>query len=153
MTTYDSNFFESNMPCVAPSMTGVLYVTEGTVELPATAADGDIARICYLPADCVPVDLVVHTEELDSNTTDTLTFSVGLLNSDGDAVISGTTLLAGGTADAVQTLRGAGAGFNGITRDKTNDRILAVEITADPATGAAGKMRVVLTFRVSQWGS
>lgn len=152
MPTFTSNFFAANKPAIAPHSAGELYVAEGTVSFPATLADGDIAKVCYLPANCMPVDLMVHTEELDSNATDTLTFSVGLLNADEDAVISGSELITGGTAEAVQTVRGAGAGFNGITRDEFNDRILAVEITADPATGAAGKMRVVMSFRAAEWG-
>lgn len=153
MAVYNSNFMQTGMPGIAPHSAGELHIAEGTVSFPATLANNDIAKVCYLPANCIPVDLVVHTEELDSNAVDTMTFSVGLLNPAGDDIVADTEMLTGGTAEAVQTIRGAGVGFNKIERDVINDRVVAVKITADAATAAAGGMRVCLTFRASEWGN
>jgi hypothetical protein len=154
MATFTSNFFAAGKPAIAPQSAGELYISEGTVSFPATLAADDIAKVCYLPANCIPVDVTVHTEELDSHGTDTLTYSIGLLNDDEDGLVVGSIMLSGATAEVGKTLRGSNVNeaFTTITRDLTTDRVVAVEITDDPATGAAGKMRVIITYRASEWG-
>ena len=154
MATFDSNFFAANRPITSPHSAGELHIAEGTISFPATLADGDIGRACYLPANCMPVDLIVHTDELDEHATDTLTFDVGLLNDDGDGLVAGSKFLSGSVADAGSTLRATNlsGAFTSIERDETEDRVIAVEITEDPATGKAGDMRVCLIYRAAEWG-
>lgn len=151
MVIFNANNFGDFI--VPPHSAGELYVSDDGAALPDNLATNDIIKIGHLPADCMPVDLIIHTEELDSHGTDTLRFSVGLLNDAGDDIVSGSELLAGAKAEVLKTIRGDGAGFLGITRDKEKDRVIAVKVTADPATGAAGKLRVIMTYRASNGGA
>lgn len=144
-----ANFGEA----VPPQSAGEVYIADGVVTLPDTLAADDIIKFGHLPADCLPVDLVVHTEELDSNATDTLRITIGLLNDAGDDIVSGSELLVGAQAEAVKTIRAnGGTGFLGITRDKTKDRILAAKVTTAAATAASGKLRAIMTYRASNQG-
>lgn len=152
MTIYKSNNFDN--PVIPPHSAGEVYVSDDTVDLPATISADDIAKVGHLPLDCMPVDLLIFTEKLDSDGTDTLAFSVGLLNDDGDDLVTDSELLKAAAAGEAKTIRGdEAAGFLGIDREEFKDRVLAVKFTTGPATGAAGAMRVVLSYRATNYGA
>jgi len=151
MPTFESNNFEKSI--LSPHSAGEVYVCDDKVVLPDTIVTDDIVKMGHLPADCIPIDLIIRTEELDSNATDTLRFTVGLLNDAGDDLVSGSELLVGAQAEAVKTIRGDGAGFLSITRDKVNDRILAIKVTATAATAVSGTIRAAMIYRASDYGA
>jgi len=150
MPVFTSVNFEKSI--LSPQSAGEVYVTDDRAELPITLALGDIIKVGYLPADCTPVDLTVHVTELDTHATDLLRYSVGLLDEAGTDLIAGTEFLVGGKAEAIKTVRGDGVGFLTTPRDKVNDRAIAVKITAAGATKAAGTMRVIMSYRASEYG-
>jgi len=151
MPVFTSINFEKSILC--PQSAGEVYVTDDRAELPITLALGDIVKMGYLPADCTPTDLTIHTDELDAHAVDLLRFTVGLLDEAGTGIIAGTEFLIGGQAEAVRTIRGNGAGFLTTPLDKVNDRVLAIKITAAGATKAAGVIRTILSYRASEYGN
>jgi len=152
MTIYKSNNFDN--PAIPPHSAGEVYVSDDTVDLPDDIEADDIAKVGHLPLDCMPLDLLIFTEELDEHGTDTLRFTVGLLNDAGDDLVSGSELLVDAQAEAVKTIRGDAAdGFLGIDREEFEDRVLAVKFTAVAATGAAGAMRAILSYRATNYGA
>ena len=152
MADYTSNQF-GNIIIPAHSA-GELYTLDDVVEFDTSVEADDIAVVGYLPAGCVPVDIVAIADELDAHETDTLTFSVGMLNTAGDDLVSASTFITGATADAtVNVARGNAVGMMGIAPDEDDDRIVAVKITAAAATAAAGGMRIIMTYRASNYGA
>ena len=102
----------------------------------------------------MPIEVTLVSDELDSNATDTLTLSVGLLNDDGDDLVTASTFITGATADAtVNVTRGNAVGMMGIAPDDDDDRIVAIKCTAAAATKAAGGARVIMTYRASNYGA
>ena len=150
MAIFESDNFGKSI--LSPQSAGEVYVSDDRVTLPDTLTVGDLVKIGYLPADCMPVDLIVRTQELDENATDLLRFTIGLLNAAGDDLVASSDLITGAQAEAVKTIRGDGVGFLAITRDKVNDRILAIKVTAAAETAAAGIIRAILSFRSSDYG-
>lgn len=139
---------------IPPHSAGEVYVVDDTVELPDTLGVGDIAKIGKLPAGCVPLDVLAVADELDSNATDTLRFSVGLMNSGETDLETAKTFITGAEADTAPTVtRASGAGMLALTPDDDDDQVLAVKITAAGATKAAGGIRVMMTYRASNYGA
>lgn len=152
MADYESNKFGDLI--IPPHSAGEVYVSDDVVEFDDAVEANDIAAVGHLPAGCVPIDVLVVADELDSHETDTLTYSVGLLNDDCDDLAAGSVLLSGSTADAtVNIARGNAVGMMGIAPDDEKDRTLGVKITAAAATAVAGGMRVVMTYRASNYGA
>jgi len=152
MPTFESNNFEKSI--LSPHSAGEVMVCDDVVELPITLAANDIAKVGYLPAGCVPIDVIVVADELDAHATDTLVMEVGLLNADEDDIITAASLVAAAQADTAPTVtRAAAVGMVGIAPDHTADRILAIKITTAAATKAAGGVRVIMTYRASDYGA
>lgn len=150
--TYESNNYgDVNIP---PHSAGEVYVSDDVVELPATLALNQLAAVGILPAGCVPVDVKLIADKLDTNATDTLTLAVGLLNTAQNDLVAASTFITGATADAtVNVTTGNAIGMMGIAPDNENDRILALKCTAAAATKAAGGVRVIMTYRASNYGA
>lgn len=152
MATFTSDRLEVSKPVVAPQSAGEVYVNQGMKVIPATHDAADIVKLCNLPADCMPVDFKLALEELDSNGTDTLTFSVGILNAAGDDLVSGTEFIVGAVSDAdALHVPNSPNWLLGIDVS-SSDRIVAMKITAAAATAAEGKAVGTLSYRASEWG-
>ena len=150
--TFESNNY-GNLS-IPPHSAGELYVSDDIVELPNTLALNQLAAVGILPAGCVPVDVTLVADELDTNATDTLTLAVGLLNSAQDDLVAASTFITGATADStVNVAVGNAIGMMGIAPDDENDRIIALKCTAAGATKAAGGVRVIMTYRASNYGA
>jgi len=152
MATFTSTQFGNLV--MAPHSAGVVYISDDTVELPITLAADDIAKVGYLPAGCVPIDVIVVADEIDAHGTDTLVMEIGLLNDDEDDIITAASFIAAAQADTAPTVtRAAAVGMIGIAPDETNDRVVAIKITTAAATKAAGGVRVIMTYRASNYGA
>lgn len=152
MAEFESNNFGDLN--IHPHSAGEVYVSDDVVELPVTLAANDIAKVGYLPAGCVPIDVMIIADELDTHATDTLRMSVGLLNDTGDGLVAASTFITGAEADVAPTVtRGNAIGMMGIAPDDENDRVLAIKVTAAGATKAAGGVRVIMTYRASNYGA
>ncbi len=147
MATIDSNMSVDNAPVVTPNRAGEVIAQRGYVSLTAAQVVVDnIIKLVKLPAGCVPVDLVVDFDELDSNASPTTTATFGILNADGDALatsagsLTTTQLGAGGLSAATTTA------FKRLSAT-TSDRYIAVILGGTVATAAAGVLGATLSYR------
>jgi len=152
MATFTSAQFGNLI--MAPHSAGVVYVSDDIVTVTTALTADDILKVGYLPAGCVPIDVIVIADEIDSHGTDTLAMEVGLLNDDEDDIITAASFVAAAQADTAPTVtRAAAIGMVGIAPDEDDDRILAVKITTEAATAVAGDVRVIMTYRASNYGA
>jgi hypothetical protein len=147
MATIESNMSKSNAPVVTPNRAGEVIAQRGFKALKSTeVVVGNIVKLAKLPAGCVPVDLKIDFDEIDSNASPTTTAAFGILNADGDALE-----VTAGTLTAEQL--GAGGMQGAIKADlvraaaTTEDRYIAVILGGTVATAAAGTIGATLTYR------
>lgn len=118
-------------------------------------ANGDLIQFCRLPAGHVPVDFILYADDLDSNGAPTITISVGVLNAAGtdlstDAADGGALWLVNSNiAQASGMARPTTNAFLKVAADHANDRTVAAKITAGPATGQAGSLKLVMLYRAA----
>lgn len=131
-----------------------------TVRFPLALATGDLAlntigQFGWLPAGCVPVEVRVIADDLDSSTA-ALVVQVGIWDGSGanlstDAADGGGAW--GDTGSAVNT-----AFDKALTRTLNNmskvtksdsDRRLGAKVTTAPTTAVAGNMTLELTYRAA----
>lgn len=152
MATFTSTFF--GQAVMAPHSAGELMVVEAVVTVTDELAADDLIKFGYLPAGCVPVDMIAAADELDTNATDTLRLSFGLLNSDGEDLVAASLMITAMNADAAVNVVRAGdvvtdvAMLDPVTPVEY-DRIVAAKVTAAAATPAAGDLRVKMFYRAS----
>ena len=137
--------------------------------LAAALVVNDVIHMGDLPEDCVPVDAVLDTDDLDTNVTPLITLSLGVLvaaltsidtgaTSGGAAWISASTVAqAGGmvrpTTNALWRTTVRKSTPSGSTPATDQLRSIGVHVAAAPATGTTtGKVRVHLSYRAAQYG-
>jgi hypothetical protein len=148
MTTFTSKCAagQKPVPSLISGLPGVLLYEFLTT---ASLAAGDIIDLGPLPANVAPLDVMLVTDDLDTNGTPTITLSVGLLN-------AGKTDLNGGTNETWITASTVGQA-GGIARAttaavyllgaSTSERRLGIKVVAAAATGtgAGEKIAVLVT--------
>ena len=150
MATFESKNFGENM--FDPHSAGEVMVMDETVELPATLALADIAKIGHLPAGCVPLDMIVHMGALETGTA-ALVVTAGILDDDETGLVAaGTFAVATAVENTAVVARGTGTGMAGIA-PSANERVLALKVTTAAATAAAGNIRVIMTYRTANYGA
>lgn len=155
MATFTSDLITNlaRRPLVLPQSVGEVVCQSAVVSVPVTHAANDIIKLNVLPANCVIVDFKLLLEELDSNATDTLTYDAGILNSDGDGLVTNTKLIFAGVSDSdlLQSINVAEGMLNIGVDDEA--RTIAAKITNVAATKAAGTATGILTYRLAAYGA
>ena len=134
------------IPMPIPSGPGLVAV-RSTYTLTADLAANDIIEMGLLPANCVPVDLILDNDDLDSGTTATV--SVGLLASNkGD--LTGALWLTDSMAlrSAATGTRADALGLHSMSRVAATgtDRSYGLKITAD-TNATSGTVGLTLIYR------
>jgi hypothetical protein len=134
-------------PPVVSAGAGVVVAQQGIVAVPITHAANDIVQLNILPKGCVVVDFKLASAELDTHGTDTLAYTVGVLNSTADGVVTNTNLITAGKME-VAKVQGINSilGLKNIGVD-TVDRVIALKIDTVAATKAAGDLIGILEYR------
>jgi len=160
MATYSSDLItnKKQIPAVNAVQARQVYCVPFQVTLSSALALNDLIKLAELPNDCVPVDFVAFLSDLDTNGTPALVWDAGILNSDGDDLVSNSKIVSGSTvgqAAGVQRMNASDCVFNYATwiadsecdgRYKNN--IVAMKVTTAPATGAAsGTIKGLLFYR------
>lgn len=140
-------------PPVIPDKAGELICTRATVALPNTLAAGDLVHMLPLPPECVPVDVILDSDDLDTHGTATITLSVGLLNDDETDLVADTRMIidsaigqTGGVARAAVV-----KGFR-TAPHATKARTMAIKVTTVAATKAAGTVGLTMWYRAASFG-
>lgn len=114
----------------------------------------DIGAVGVLPAGCIPVGLLVDSDDLDSNGTPTVAMSVGILNAAEDALstaaadggaVWGSGLTVAQAGGQVQVL---GKALSRVSASQSDRKIGALVSTA-AATAAAGEIGLTLLYRAA----
>ena len=132
-----------------PFCAGAVCAHRFQLAVPTDMAVGDILELGVLPKGCVPVDLIVEADDIDSGTA-AITFDIGMMSGDagdndasrtvGAEFFSGTTL--GQAAGIVRpTLKTAQR-----IAVADSDRSIGVKMTHVPGTAAAGVVGLTLLY-------
>lgn len=147
MAFANSNDYLTGVKPAPTPVGGEVVATRFSISL-ATGdlALNDIGAVGLLPAGCLPVGLIVDSDDLDSNGTPTIVADVGVLNAAGDAIstdaadggaVWGSGLTVSQAGGQVQVLSKA---LSRVTATQAN-RKLGVKFTTAAATAAAGEDR------------
>lgn len=147
---YTAPQITNQMPQPTPPGAGQLMVSYGKVTLDVSVAASDLAGLCILPKRCMPVDLKVISDVLDSGAT--IAGIIGIANASLDDLESSMSLMTATTA-----LRAGGTmatplevGYKSIAVSDV-DRVVALKISAaasaSSSSAAAGSVYGWLTYR------
>lgn len=147
-------FITGSKPMPTPSG-GEIVACRMTLDL-ATGdlALNDIGQIGWLPAGCVPVDLLVDATDMDTGAA-AVVFTVGLLNAAKDAISTaaedGGGAWAATTASNTAFIQRPTPTLNNMAKvtASSSDRALGVLVSTAPTTAAAGTLGVTLTYRAA----
>lgn len=151
--TNSNDYLDGRKPVVFPSGSEVVAVRFPISLVAADLDVSDIGRVGILPAGCVPVGLLVDSDDLDTGSP-AVVLSVGLLNAgetdlstaeaDGGAAW-GTGLTVAQAGGQVQVTSKA---LSRVTPTQT-DRMIGLKVTTAPATKAPGVVGVTLLYRTA----
>lgn len=151
--TNSNDYLDGRKPVVFLSGSEVVAVRFPISLVAADLDVNDIGRVGILPAGCVPVGLLVDSDDLDSGVA-AVVLSVGVLNAaetdlstaeaDGGAAW-GTGLTVAQSGGQVQVTSKA---LSRVTPTQT-DRMIGLKVTTAPATKAPGVVGVTLLYRTA----
>jgi len=147
-----NDYITGRKPVLFPSGSEVVAVRFTLDLLTGDLALNDVGQIGILPAGCVPVDVHVDGDDIDSSTAAVI-FQVGILNT-GETDISTVAADGGahwGATTAVNTAFHQRLTFNGkamvSVQSAQVDRKLALKVATAPTTAVAGTVGVTLFYR------
>jgi hypothetical protein len=128
------------------------------VDVAAAPVVNDIVIIGFLPEDHVPVDYIVTSDDMDTNGTPTLEFTLGVLNEDQDDI--DTTARGGGAAWGTAINVAETGGFARATTkpcantppSSSDRKAIGIKWSTAAATFAAGALTVNLLYRAANYG-
>lgn len=126
--------------------------------LAAALALNDVIYSGDLPADHVPVDFILDSDDVDTNGAPAVILAVGIINATDNGL--STAAEDGGAAWLAGSTIGQAGGMarpttNVITRvtPTSSSRRVGVHVSTAPATGATtGKVGLTLTYRAANYG-
>lgn len=130
MSEYKADAAEDRRPSVTVTGAGQSTINQGKYTTTAALVAADTIALCKLPAGHVPVDLIVDTDDLDTNGTPTLTMKAGLIG--GVDMIATSTL--GQSAGMARMDDSAGRRI----APTDADRLIGLTVVANAATGVVG---------------
>ena len=132
------------IPMPLPTGPGLCAVRT-TYTLTADLAVNDIIEMGFIPENCVPVDLILDTDDLGS----TGTMSVGLLSSDKTS-LDATWLAASDVNTAATAYRADAAGLLAMARTAATNtqRPYGVKVAVD-TTASSGTVGLTMVYRLA----
>lgn len=125
-----------------PSLSGSVVSKRATVTSPVTAAAADVFEMVPVPAGCRVVDVILDSDDLDTNGSPAITLDVGFMSGTPGAADSARTVgqefFAGSTVAQAGGL--ARPTLKGAVRDSasSSERAIGVKIAVVAGTKAAG---------------
>lgn len=150
--TNSNDYTTGRKPAVYPGGAEVVAVRFTVALGTADLALNTIGAVGYLPAGCIPVDVLVDGTDMDSSTAAVI-FQVGIW--DGSGASLSTAAADGGKAwgsttavntDFQQTLTKNGNALAAVTATSA-DRLIGVKVTTAPTTAVAGTLGVTVLYR------
>jgi len=148
MATLTANAATAQQPSISPDAAGEVYAVRGEIALAAALALNDVIEMVKLPADCVPVDFAIDTDDLDTSATPALAMAVGFT---------------AGTNAEFRAAAAVGQAAGLVRMDSVlapriaptaADRVVGLKVTTAPATGATtGTIGFTLQYRAARYGA
>lgn len=139
----------------SPAVTGAeIFAVRASYTLVNDVAAGDIIQMMDLPANAVPVDIILDTDDLDTGATGTV--SVGLLNSgktDLDTSASGgAAWLTAQSIQAATAVRADAGGLHAMARcaAANSNRPVGIKVVGETAAAAGQVIGLTLLCRAAQ---
>lgn len=153
MATVKSPWVLGKQPMPTPVGAEVVNVLASVAVTAAQTAADDIYILAELPEDCVLVDAVLASSDLDTKATPEMVLSFGVVNDDEDDLAatlqaSLTIAQAGTAARLTPTVTTLTTKTDGKTRKK-----LGYKVTTAAGTGAAGTVYLSLSYRALAGGA
>lgn len=149
-----NDYLLGRKPAPYPAGAEVLAVRFAVALVAADLDAADIGAVGILPARCVPVAVLVDSDDLDTNGAPTIAASIGILTADGTALstaaddgaaVWGSGLTVAQAGGQVQVLSKAISRVN-----PTNiNRQIGILFSAASATKAAGTIGVTLFYKAA----
>lgn len=155
---------ERRRPAPTATEKGAVAAQYESYSVAVNPTANDVVALCVLPANHVPVDIILDTDDLDASTG--VTISVGVVNKTPDELLTATTAdISTATADggAVWIASSAAAQTGVIARPTTKaflrvtpsatDRIIGLQFTAAASgTFSAGRVGLCFFYRPATFG-
>lgn len=141
----------NNAPLTADGAEPVILT--GTLTLTAALVVNDLLEMVILPAGYVPVDVVVATEDLDSNGAPAVVLKAGVMaGTPRDTTLgnrtTGAEIFTGKTIGQTGGVQRADVADIFLLAPSTSDRSLGIQVTTAPATSSTtAKIRMIVTAR------
>lgn len=140
MATLKDAKIAANQPAKTSAQAGQIVVNSGSYECPDPLAVNTLIALAVLPAQHVPVDVILEADALDTGSA--MRVSVGVLNSDEDDLVASTNFI---TVSAIASTGGVAradtvAGLQLAASD--SDRVIAVKVTTAATTEAEGTLKL-----------
>lgn len=155
-----SKLIAANGPYLTAEGANDVIAVRAEYSLSAALVVNDQIEMVCLPAQHVPVDVILDTDDLDSGGSPAITLSVGLFaGTVGDTTLGNRTpdetiIAAATTGQAGGVVRPTLASAFRIAPDKVNDRAIGILVKAGPATGATtGKIGLTVLMRPAIGGA
>ena len=148
-------------PASKPHSSREVHAVPFVAVLDDQVALGDLIGLAALPEYCKPVDLDIYAEDLDDATA--LVWSAGILNADGDDLVTGSNLITGSTVGRTAGMQGVNVP-DCIHKVATwlaqsdspkihEEKIVAMKITTAAGTPVAGNVYGVLKYIASEFNA
>ena len=162
-TATTNDYLQGRTPVITPSDTGDITIR---FKLPLVTGDltlNNIGNFGILPAGCVPVSLIIDSDDLDSNASPTIVWQLGV----GNGAVTNNIQSPTSTAISTAAADGGAAWATGVNVSQAGgqaqafskalsrvtpvfyDRYLAIQATAAAATAVAGEIGITLTYRAT----
>lgn len=152
---------KKHLPSASPHSSRETHVVITKTVLDNTVATGDLIGLAILPANCIPVDIAVYCDPLESGGP-TGSFDVGILNSDGDDLVPNSLMIDGSTvmqAGGIARMDDYECVFEPATwlAEATSpalavEKTILMKIIAEATTQVAGDVYCKLEYRAAENG-
>jgi hypothetical protein len=152
MTVYTAENAQTYNPVATPHSAGELMVNTGYYAIPAAAVVNSVVKLCVLPANCILVDAVLASPDLDSSGSPAIVVDVGILDSAGTSLVDNSEIIDGSTvcqAGGIARMDSINCLALGVS---TSDRVVALKIMTAAATGALGTVYLSILYREAEYG-
>lgn len=150
MTVFTATQFTDVRPPVVPSHGGMVVCQYAEAEVPNTLAASDIIRLGKLPPNCVPVDMKLHSDTLDTDGAIRLRLAIEdqSLASGSEDIVSSSEFTAGANpAGAVTSMTAFPAAILQDSDNLATTRHIVAKVTTVGTTKVAGTVRFWMTYR------
>lgn len=146
MAAINSDLIPGSRPPVTCAEAGCVVAVKGKASVPNTLAANDIIKLAKLPAGYLVEDVLLRSTDLDTNSSPAITISVGILNDDGDDLVSGSEFIVESTAGQAGGLARMDKKSAACDTVYAADKIIAAKVVTAGATKAAGTVSATVSY-------